>query len=141
IDMYYGTVLLRGNIDLNGHDLSLITADTISVSGRIGGAGNVFAVIDSFTSGSIRFEGLGGNTFDGALIVSKSATAPGEVILDKQSGAAASGALLIRNGAVCKLARPHQIRDGAEVAVTGGSRFLLQNHPETIGSLCLTNSV
>jgi len=141
IDMYYGTVLLRGNVDLNGHDLRLITADTIIASGSITGIGNVFAVIDSFTSGSIRFEGSAGNTFDGMLIVSKSATVPGEVVLDKQSGAVVNGSLLIRNGAVCKLARPHQINDSAGVCVTGGAQFLLEGHTETIGSLYLTNSI
>ena len=141
IDMYYGTVLLRGNIDLNGYNLSLITADTITVSGQIQGTGNVFATIDSFTSGSIRFEGPAGNTFNGMLVVSKSANVTGEVVLDKEAGAVVNGQLVIRNGAICKLARPHQINDGAEVCITGGSRFLLQGHAESIGSLCLTNGV
>ena len=139
IDMYHGTVLLKGNIDLNGNNLGLITADTIRVSGQITGTGNVSATIDSFTSGSIVFEGAAGNTFSGALTISKSATVVGEVVFDKQAGAVVNDALLIRSGTVCKLARAHQIGDSAAVCISGGSQFLLEGHTETIGSLCLTN--
>ncbi len=140
IDMYYGLVLLKGRIDLNGHNLSLVTADTIRASGQITGTGNVSAIIDSNTGGLIVFEGTNENTFSGKLTVSKSALVTGEILFDKQGGAVVNDALLIQNGAVCKLARSHQIGDTAAVCVTGGSKFLLEGKTETIGSLCLTNN-
>jgi hypothetical protein len=140
IDMYYGTVLLKGNIDLNGNNLSLITADTIRVSGQITGMGNVTAASDSFTGNpKIVFEGSAGNTFNGTLTVSKSATVVGEIIFDKEAGSVVNDALLIRHGAACKLARSGQIGDNAQVSVTGGSQFLLNGHTEIVGALCLTN--
>jgi hypothetical protein len=144
----WGSIILRGNIDLNGNDLKLVSGDQIIVSGQITGTGNVFATIDAYTEreNSLTFDGPTGNTFSGKLTVRRLYQDKGEVVFDKQSGVVVNDALLIgerssfiEKSAVCRLARSHQIGDTAEVCVTGGSQFLLDGHTETIGSLCLTN--
>jgi hypothetical protein len=145
----WGSIILRGNIDLNGNDLRLISGDQIIVSGQITGTGNVFATIDAFTEreNSLTFDGPTGNTFSGQLTVRRLYQDKGHVIFDKQSGVVVNDALLmgdrssvIGRPAVCKLARSHQIGDSAEVCITGGSQFLLDGHTEAIGNVCLTNN-
>ena len=145
----WGSIILRGNIDLNGNHLILSSGDQMIVSGQITGSGNVSAVIDAFTEreNSLTFDGPAGNTFSGKLTVIRLYQDKGQVVFDKQSGVVVNDALLIGDRssdigrpAVCKLARSHQIGDSAEVCITGGSRLLLDGHSETIGSLCLTNN-
>jgi hypothetical protein len=143
------TLILRGDIDLNGNDLFLQSSDQMIVSGQITGTGNIIATVNSFNgeNSKIVFNGPTGNTFSGKLTVGERYNVGGEVIFDKQFGNVVNDALLIgdldflfANRAVCKLARSHQIGDVAEVCVTGGSQFLLDGHSETIGTLCLTNN-
>ena len=143
------TLILRGNIDLNGNDLFLQSSDQMIVSGQIIGTGNIIATVYSFNDehSKIVFDGPTGNTFSGKLTVRQAFGNGGEVVFDKQFGNVVNDALLIgdldfffASRAVCKLARSHQIGDAAEVCVTGGSQFLLDGHTETIGSLCLTNN-
>jgi hypothetical protein len=143
------TLILRGNLDLNGNDLFLHSSDQMIVSGQITGTGNVIATVNSFNDANskIVFDGPTGNTFSGKLTVRQAYGNGGEVVFDKQFGNVVNDALLIgdldflfANRAVCKLARSHQIGDNAEVCITGGSQFLLDGHTETIGSLCLTNN-
>ena len=143
------TLILRGDIDLNGNDLFLHSSDQMIVSGQIRGTGNIIATVNSFNGedSKIVFDGPTGNTFSGKLTVGERYNVGGEVIFDKQFGNVVNDALLIgdldflfANRAVCKLARSHQIGDNADVCVTGGSKLLLDGHTETIGSLCLTNN-
>lgn len=146
----WGSIIFRGNIDLNGNNLTLISGDQIIVSGQISGAGNVFAVIDAFIEDResvLRFDGPLGNTFSGQMVVSRLYRDRGYVVFDKESGAVVNDVLVVgdRSGinsrpAVCKLARSHQIGDNATVSISGGSQFLLEGNTETIGSLCMTNS-
>lgn len=149
IEIGWGSIVLRGTIDLNGNYLNLVSGDQIIVSGQITGTGNVFATSDGFIREStITFDGAAGNTFSGKLTIRGLHREIGRVVFDKQSGVVVNDALLIgdrafyptTHPAVCKLARSHQIGDNAEVCVTGGSQFLLEGHTETIGSLCLTNN-
>jgi hypothetical protein len=144
------TLILRGDIDLNGNDLFLNANEQMVVSGRITGTGNVIATVAPIFGGQakITFDGPTGNTFSGKLTVRRDEDETGEVIFDKQFGHVVNDALLIGDRGfsanarpvVCKLARPHQIGDNAQVCVTGSSQFLLQGNTESIGSLCLTNN-
>jgi len=145
MEIGWGSIILKGSIDLNGNNLGLVSADRIIVSGQITGTGNVFAAIDgSIRESSIIFDGPTGNTFSGRLTVYQSYPQIGQVVFDKQSGAVVNDALVIGDEqsvhrAICKLARSHQIGDNAKVCVVRGGQFLLEGHTETIGSLCLTN--
>jgi hypothetical protein len=147
MEILWGSIILKGNIDLAGNSLGLVSGDQIIVSSSITGTGNVFATIDGYVrESSILFDGPVGNTFSGRLAISQRYDEIGQVIFAKQSGVVVNDALLIdriesllSKPAVCRLARSHQIGDHAEVGITGGGQLLLQGNTETIGSLSLTN--
>lgn len=137
---------VNGAVDLNGHNL-LLTADSdglVEVNGIISGTGSIY--VDRNTDsggGTVKFSGVQGNTFQGTVTLRDS---PGffggvvgpKLVLDKQSGVAVTGNLVMERQCILALGRSEQIGDNSTVRVGGGSAFLLQDHAESIQSLELT---
>jgi autotransporter-associated beta strand protein len=152
---------LTGAIDLNGQVLSLYNFQfgVLEVSGVISGSGNVIAVAaDGYASDfmtPIVISGTQGNTFDGTFTVTVGIFGNllpkfGHVLLNKQSGVAVPGRLIIEQGATVVLGHSEQIADDANVTIAGNLRLysqqfkpslLLNGYYETVGSLYLTNLV
>ncbi|HMJ92042.1 MAG TPA: hypothetical protein VK530_19630, partial [Candidatus Acidoferrum sp.] len=145
---------LRGPVNLNGHTLTL-TGFTIAgvvlgmsysedglidVAGPITGTGTVHGEI--YDGSTLIFSGPDANTFSGPMILQRltSPNAPVPTItLNKQSVPVMNDQLIILGAATVKCGQPNQIGDNATVSLTAGSRLLLQNHSDTIGSLYMTN--
>src|SRR4029434_4782304 len=128
IDLGYGWLTIRNYVDLNGNNLWITGCYETHLIGPIIGTGNVAVGVDD--GHSLRFEGTAGNTFTVILGIEKKFVEddPGEIIFDKETGVVVNGGLRVGEGAICKLARSHQIGDGATVCISDGGQFLLQGH-------------
>lgn len=135
---------LNGEIDLNGHNLELVSQANEAVfriNSPISGQGNVRFVSEE-TEGSalVVFGGASPNTFVGKLAVERLPGArPFVASFDQPGGNVVNTRLAIGDGCEVTVRRADQIGDDAAVSITGGGRLLLNGHAETLGSLLLTN--
>jgi lysophospholipase L1-like esterase len=137
------TRLLAGNIDINGHKLVMETgggnqttfSGVLSGTGRfdwIGGGSVACQTLPSFLKGDKP------NTFSGPLTVVR-----GMLALAKPAGVdAVAGDLVLGGGAnqaIVRLDAPNQIKDTANLLLTGKheGRLWTQGHSETLGTLDL----
>ena len=134
---------LNGPINLNGFNLTLVEgpphlgAADLDVAGPISGVGNI--IVDA-ANASVELKGDEGNTFIGTVTVSGvlyGNEEGAELILNKSSGLAVPGGLLIGTNCVVKLSRPHQIDDAATVVIAPGGQLRLEGHTEAISGLSL----
>jgi fibronectin-binding autotransporter adhesin len=138
LDPYAG-LHLHGPIDLNGHTLHLVERDSdggdLDIASVISGSGNL-----AIEEGSVELTGDAGNTFVGSVTVASPGHIFGaELLLNKTSGPAVPGTLIIGTNSTVKLDRPHQIGDAATVMIKSGGQFKLQDHTETVASLVIEN--
>jgi len=131
-----GSVAIDGRLRLSAGVRSDDGAE-INLAGVITGTGDIESL--TYTDSVIDFMGPNGNTFNGVLTAETSGG--GATRLNKQSGNAVTGGLIISEGATVRLLSSHQIADAAPVQMAGGAKFFLQGYTETIGSLALTNAV
>lgn len=126
---------LDSPIDLNGHSLLLVEhydGGDLDVSGVISGNGNLHII------GDVELEGENGNTFNGTVFLHDNFDlGAAELTLDKISGPAIPGPLIISNGCVVKLQRPNQIADTTTVVIHPGGALRLDGHPDTVSGLYL----
>jgi autotransporter-associated beta strand protein len=128
LDPYLG-LHFDGPIDLNGHNLRLVEqSGDLDVAGAISGAGDL-----TILEGSVELTGDVGNTFNGTTTVAGGFGS--DLILNKSSGLAVPGGLVISTNSAVKLDRPHQIADTATVFIESAGQFKLQGNTETISRL------
>jgi autotransporter-associated beta strand protein len=129
---------LDSPIDLNGHNLWLVEhyfGGDLDVSGVISGNGNLNIV------GGVELEGENGNTFNGSVFLNDTFELGGtELTLDKISGPAVPGPLVVSNHCVVKLQRPHQIADTTTVTLHPGGGLRLDGHTETVAGLSMAGN-
>jgi hypothetical protein len=143
------TLRINADLNLNGFSLKLVSfpggenADAkIEMAGSISGNGDVRIIPSHPDRGTIEFIGTAENTFSGTLRVTSGGTLPDAgVYFNKQAGSVVTNRLELLAGVTVDVQRPHQIGDNAIVCLTEGSRLLFHGNTETIGSLCLTNSL
>lgn len=120
-------------VDFNGREgvvLSGGSADLV-LSGALSNTGGNGLTIYASSGRSVTLSGASANTYTGLTTVNG-----GTLNLNKTSGNAVTGDLLINSGAVVSHSRSNQIADTATVTVDGGSFDYLS---ETIGALNVTN--
>ena len=132
-----GSLVVSGDIDLNGAKLTLICEGEIQLSGAIFGEGSLSKGKDK----PLRLSGGAANTFAGETVIFG-----GGCRLEKTGGAlAVPGNLIIGNpqGSVghVLLLGAEQINNASTVTVMVASSLDLGAFNETIGSLCLTGGV
>jgi autotransporter-associated beta strand protein len=138
------TCRLNGPLDLNGHNLELVSDGpeaVFRINSTITGQGNIrFMNKNAATVALVVFGGEQANTFTGALSVERELGArPFQASFDKPGGNVVNTRLVIGDGCEVTTQRTDQIGDDATVSITGGGRLLLNTHSETLGSLQLTN--
>src|SRR5688572_15924832 len=112
---------VRGDIDLNGHNLEVVarTVGSAEFSGVISGLGNIF--IDGDDTSTVGFNGPQGNTFDGTVQLRNpfpsSSSFRFHFRMNKDSGAAVPGRLVSLSDTAVILNGPNQIADDATVEV------------------------
>jgi hypothetical protein len=132
---------LNAEIQLNGHRMTMSVASggRLEIAGSISGTGNVH--LTRFSNvGTIEFLGTADNTFTGTMSADHFDEMP-TINFNKEAGSVVAGRLELQNGIFIHTRRPHQIGDNALVCISGGSRLLFHGNTETIGNLCLTNSI
>jgi autotransporter-associated beta strand protein len=136
---------VRGDIDLNGHDLEVVLQreGAVELSGIISGTGNI--LINGDDTSTVGFNGAQGNTFQGSVFLRNSFPSSSpfrfHFRMNKDSGVAVPGTLISRRDTAVILNGPNQIADGAMVEFQDGATFDLNGFNETIGALRLINSV
>jgi autotransporter-associated beta strand protein len=151
-DAKIADVRVSGPINLNGHLLRLMAREdtTVDLAGPISGEGRVSVFVETanyFSPGTVKFSGAEANTFTGSVTLTfENATRFSDVqgstlVLDKQSGLAVPGALVVGDNCEVKLNRPHQIFNSAPVSLAPGAKFLLQGNNQTVGSLSMAARV
>lgn len=129
---------LDSPIDLNGHNLLLVEhflGGDLDVSGVISGNGNLHII------GDVELEGENGNTFNGTIYLHANFDlGNAELTLDKISGPAVPGPLIISNNCAVKLQRPHQIADTTTVVIHPGGALRLESNTETVSGLTLSGT-
>ena len=136
-------VYVRGDIDLNGHDLEVVlqSQGAVELSGVISGAGNIY--INGDDTSTVGFNGPQGNTFQGSVFLRNSFPNSSpfrfHFRMNKDSGAAVPGTLISQKDTAVILNGPNQIADGATVEFQDGATFDLNGFNETIGTLRFIN--
>ena len=134
-----GPLVVDGNINLNGHNLTNFTTADICIGGSISGAGDLIKT----GSGKLLLDGRFNNTYDGVTRV-----VAGTLELNDIASATAMvpGDVVISAGATLLLGEDSQIADTANVTVQGtvsGATAInglldLNGFSEVIGSLTLS---
>lgn len=125
-----GTLIVAGNIALNGFNLTNNATGTIRLSGAISGTGNVV----KNGTGKLSLEGGGSNSYIGTTYANAGTTDLNKVIT------AIPGDLVVGNGVAAATVRTiifQDITDAATVTVNKGSTYDLNGLNEAIGGLTL----
>jgi fibronectin-binding autotransporter adhesin len=130
-----GILLLNGDVDLAGHNLTLqvSTNALIGLGGVVKGTGDVIKT----GTGSASFGGSTANTYAGTLEVEE-----GYFYLGKLSGTAVTGALILGHRftpwteGYVTLSQSHQIADSAAITINQG-KLDLQGHDEAVGPMTI----
>jgi autotransporter-associated beta strand protein len=129
-------LILSGDIDLGGFNLSFVCEGPITVSGAVSGTGGIF----KGKNPALRLTGSAANTFTGPT------TILGLCELDKTPGInALVGPLNIGNEVAgpgeVRLLADEQISNSSTITVFTAASFNLNGFNETLHSLCLTGGV
>lgn len=129
------SLTVSGAVDTNGRTLTLApnSGNTFTLSGAITGSG---AVTQS-GSGTVVYSGSSGNTYTGNTTVNS-----GELQLNKSSGNAIAGDLIIGDGSgtdVVRLMGSNQINNSSDVTVNSSGQLLLNGaYSDEISNLTMT---
>ncbi len=134
-----GPLVVDGNINLNGHNLTNFTAADINIGGAISGAGDLIKT----GSGKLLLDGRFNNTYDGVTRV-----VAGTLELNDIASATAMvpGDVVISPGATLLLGEDSQIADTANITVEGtvsgataiNGLFDLNGFSDVVNSLTLS---
>lgn len=136
---------IGGDIDLNGHDLTIANGGEIRLTGLISGTGN----ITKNSGGLLVFSGPGANTYHGLTVVNTGQLELDNFLIRSGSGGAkvgftaVPGDLYIGDGfgsvitATVRFAADNQLRTNSDVIIRRSGELSLNGYDDGIGSLTM----